>query len=125
MRPPRWACRSRSCAGGSWRRRQEGRDSGIGIRDSARRTPVAGLRLPESRIPNPESRRLRRRRPMTAFLRVAAWLIALSLVALPAVAVLQGWIGADRWPLRTLRVGGQRPEEHTSAPQALLRNSLT
>src|SRR3546814_18969047 len=77
------------------------------MRDSARRTPVAGLRLPESRIPNPESRRLRRRRPMTAFLRVAAWIIALSLVALPVVAVLQGWIAADRWPLRTLRVGGQ------------------
>src|SRR3546814_10616773 len=44
---------------------------------------------------------------MSTFLRVAAWIIALSLVALPVVAVLQGWIGADRWPLRTLRVGGQ------------------
>ena len=44
---------------------------------------------------------------MSAFLRVAAWIIALSLVALPVVAVLQGWIGADRWPLRTLRVAGQ------------------
>jgi len=43
---------------------------------------------------------------MSTFLRVAAWVIALSLVALPVVAVLQGWIGADRWPLRTLRVTG-------------------
>ena len=44
---------------------------------------------------------------MSALLRIAAWIIALSLVALPVVAVLQGWIGADRWPLRTLRVAGQ------------------
>src|SRR5690606_171795 len=43
---------------------------------------------------------------MTALLRIAAWLIAVALVALPVVAVLQGWIGADRWPLRTLRVVG-------------------
>jgi cell division protein FtsQ len=44
---------------------------------------------------------------MGAFLRLAAWLLALALVALPVVAVLQGWIGADRWPLRTLRVAGE------------------
>src|SRR3546814_13870125 len=44
---------------------------------------------------------------MSPFLRVAAWLIALSLVALPVVAVVQSWIGADRWPLRMLRVCGQ------------------
>jgi cell division protein FtsQ len=44
---------------------------------------------------------------MTAFLRLVAWLLALALVALPVVAVLQGWIGAERWPLRTLRVSGE------------------
>ncbi len=44
---------------------------------------------------------------MSAFLRLAAWLLALALVALPVVAVLQGWIGAERWPLRTLRVAGE------------------
>ncbi|GAA3933916.1 cell division protein FtsQ/DivIB [Luteimonas lutimaris] len=43
---------------------------------------------------------------MSAFLRLVAWLLALALVALPVVAVLQGWIGAERWPLRTLRVVG-------------------
>jgi len=43
---------------------------------------------------------------MSAFLRLVAWLLALALVALPVVAVLQGWIGAERWPLRTLRVIG-------------------
>jgi cell division protein FtsQ len=27
-----------------------------------------------------------------------------ALIALPVVAVVNGWIGADRWPLRTLRI---------------------
>lgn len=40
-------------------------------------------------------------------LRIFAWALALALVALPVVAVLNGWIGAERWPLRTLRVGGE------------------
>lgn len=42
-----------------------------------------------------------------AGLRLAAWVLALALVALPVVAVVNGWIGADRWPLRTLRVQGE------------------
>ena len=37
-------------------------------------------------------------------LQVSAWALALAVVALPVVAVVNGWIGADRWPLRTLRV---------------------
>ncbi|TKS54800.1 FtsQ-type POTRA domain-containing protein [Luteimonas yindakuii] len=43
---------------------------------------------------------------MNAMLRILAWVLALALVALPVVAVVQGWIGAERWPLRTLRVIG-------------------
>ena len=43
---------------------------------------------------------------MSAFLRLFAWLLALALVTLPVVAVIQGWAGAERWPLRTLRVVG-------------------
>ena len=43
---------------------------------------------------------------MNAFLRLAAWTIALALVLLPVIAVMQGWIGAERWPLRRLRVVG-------------------
>lgn len=44
---------------------------------------------------------------MSALLRLIVWSLALALVVLPVVAVLNGWIGADRWPLRTLRVGGE------------------
>ncbi|TZF89505.1 cell division protein FtsQ/DivIB [Cognatilysobacter lacus] len=44
---------------------------------------------------------------MNAMLRLAAWLIAVALVALPVVAVLRGWIGADRWPLTHLRATGR------------------
>lgn len=41
---------------------------------------------------------------MNAFLRLVAWTLALALVALPVVAVIRGWIGAERWPLRSVAV---------------------
>lgn len=44
---------------------------------------------------------------MNAVLRIFVWLLALSLVALPVVAVLNGWVGAERWPLAKLRVHGE------------------
>lgn len=40
-------------------------------------------------------------------LRVLAWLLALSLVALPVVALIGGWVGVDRFPLSRLRVHGE------------------
>jgi cell division protein FtsQ len=43
---------------------------------------------------------------MNAALRILAWLLAVALVALPVVAVLNGWVGAERWPLAKLRVTG-------------------
>jgi len=39
-------------------------------------------------------------------LRSLAWLLALALLALPVVAVVEGWMGGEHWPLRTLRVQG-------------------
>lgn len=44
---------------------------------------------------------------MNAIVRLVAWLVAVALVALPVVAVLRGWIGAEQWPLRTLRAQGE------------------
>lgn len=44
---------------------------------------------------------------MNAILRIFAWAVALALVALPVVALVNGWIGAERWPLRTLRLSGE------------------
>ncbi|WP_305806109.1 cell division protein FtsQ/DivIB [Stenotrophomonas sp. YIM B06876] len=44
---------------------------------------------------------------MNALLRILAWLLAIALVASPLVAVLNGWVGAERWPLATLRVNGE------------------
>lgn len=35
---------------------------------------------------------------------VSTWILALGLVALPVVAVVNGWVGSERWALRTLRV---------------------
>ncbi|HBK46643.1 MAG TPA: cell division protein FtsQ [Xanthomonadaceae bacterium] len=43
---------------------------------------------------------------MNTTLRILAWLLAVALVALPVVAVLNGWVGAERWPLSRLRVSG-------------------
>lgn len=44
---------------------------------------------------------------MNAALRILTWLLALALVALPVVAVVNGWIGAERWPLTKLRAQGE------------------
>jgi cell division protein FtsQ len=51
---------------------------------------------------------------VNALLRIVAWTLAVALVVLPVVALLNGWIGADRWPLRTLRVHGslRNVDEH-------------
>jgi cell division protein FtsQ len=44
---------------------------------------------------------------MNAILRIAAWIVAIALVTLPVVAVLNGWIGGSRWPMRHLVVTGE------------------
>lgn len=44
---------------------------------------------------------------MNAVARAIAWLLAIALVLLPVVALVNGWIGASHWPLRTLRLQGQ------------------
>ncbi|WP_202839032.1 cell division protein FtsQ/DivIB [Luteimonas saliphila] len=41
---------------------------------------------------------------MRRILQVSTWALALALVVLPVVALVNGWIGSERWPLRTLRV---------------------
>ncbi len=43
---------------------------------------------------------------MSALKRPLLWLLAVVLVALPVVAVVEGWMGGEHWPLRTLRVQG-------------------
>lgn len=43
---------------------------------------------------------------MSAMLRLMGWILALALVALPVVAMVNGWVGGEHWPLRTLRVQG-------------------
>lgn len=44
---------------------------------------------------------------MSALVRLAAWILAIGLVALPVVAVLNGWIAGERWPMRKLAVTGE------------------
>jgi len=44
---------------------------------------------------------------MNALLRILAWTLAVALVVAPVVAVLNGWIGGSRWPMRHLVVTGE------------------
>lgn len=44
---------------------------------------------------------------MNLLLRLAAWIVAIALVALPVVAVLNGWLGGAEWPMRHLSVTGE------------------
>ena len=55
---------------------------------------------------------------MSAMLRLLAWCMAVALVALPVVAVVKGWVGGERWPLRTLRVQGDLQQVDRARLQA-------
>lgn len=44
---------------------------------------------------------------MNAMLRLLVWMLAVALVVLPVVAVLNGWVGRDHWPLTRLRITGE------------------
>lgn len=52
---------------------------------------------------------------MNGLLKLAAWLLALVLVALPLVGVLQGWFATDSWPVTRLAVRAEF--SHVSAEQ--------
>ena len=55
---------------------------------------------------------------MNALARILAWVLAVALIALPVVSVLQGWIGAERWPLRTLRINDNLQQVDPAAVRA-------
>jgi cell division protein FtsQ len=57
---------------------------------------------------------------MNAFLRLVAWLLAIVLVTLPVVAVIQGWAGAERWPLRRVLVVGN----HERVDATMVRDTV-
>ncbi len=44
---------------------------------------------------------------MNALLRIVGWVLAVALVVLPVVAVLNGWVGANHWPLTRLQATGE------------------
>jgi cell division protein FtsQ len=44
---------------------------------------------------------------MNALVRTLAWGIALVLVALPLVAVMNGWLAAERWPIKRLQLSAE------------------
>jgi len=61
----------------------------------------------------------------TPLWRTLTWLVALTLITLPVIAVVNGWVGSERWPLNTLRIHpapGQASLERTDL--AALRETL-
>lgn len=52
---------------------------------------------------------------MNAIIRLLAWSLALALVVLPMVAILNGWIAGERWPIQRLRLTAEY--ERVSAEQ--------
>ncbi|MFP7722550.1 cell division protein FtsQ/DivIB [Lysobacter sp. A3-1-A15] len=43
---------------------------------------------------------------MSALLRLLGWLLAVALVVAPVVAVVNGWVGSEQWPLQRMRATG-------------------
>ena len=52
---------------------------------------------------------------MKGTIRLAAWCLAIALVALPVVGLLRGWFAADRWPVTQLTV--QAEFKHVTAAE--------
>lgn len=57
---------------------------------------------------------------MNVLLRIAGIAIAIALIALPVVAFVNGWIGAERFPLTKLRMSGDMRHVDPVAVQKLL-----
>lgn len=57
---------------------------------------------------------------MTQAWRLLGWIFAILLLAMPVVAVVNGWIGGERWPIRTLAL--QAPLELVD--EALLHTTI-
>jgi cell division protein FtsQ len=56
--------------------------------------------------------------------KVAAWVVALAVIALPVVAVVNGWIGAGQWPFRQLRVEADFRKVEIESVQAAIAPTL-
>jgi cell division protein FtsQ len=50
-------------------------------------------------------------------IKAAAWLVALAVIALPVVAVVNGWVGGGHWPFRQLRVDADFDKVNVEAVQ--------
>ncbi len=61
---------------------------------------------------------------MSAWLRLTIWIAALLVVVLPVVAVVNGWIAADRWQLSRLQVTGELDHVSAEAVQAAVLPEL-
>ncbi len=61
---------------------------------------------------------------MNALVRLFAWLLALVVVALPVVAVLNGWLAADHWPIRRLLVTAEYQRVNADQVRAAVQTQI-
>ncbi|MDR1076819.1 MAG: cell division protein FtsQ/DivIB [Xanthomonadaceae bacterium] len=65
---------------------------------------------------------------MNVLLRILAWILAVVVIALPVVAVVNGWVGTERWPLSRMRVTGEfervNPEQLRAAVMPYARRGF-
>lgn len=57
---------------------------------------------------------------MSVLLRVLAWTFAVALALAPVVAVLNGWLASERWPIESLRITA----EHQRVDAETIRNAV-
>lgn len=61
---------------------------------------------------------------MNAWLRLTVWALALLVVVLPLIAVVNGWIATERWPLSRLQVTGELDHVSAQAVRAAIAPEL-
>ncbi len=62
---------------------------------------------------------------MSFVTRLLAWSIALVLVGLPLVAVLNGWLAADRWPIQRLQLSAEFQRVSSEQIQSAITPQVT
>lgn len=56
--------------------------------------------------------------------KAGAWLVAIAVIALPVVAIVNGWVGSGQWPFRQLRVDGDFSKVDVDAVRAAVAPTL-
>jgi cell division protein FtsQ len=56
--------------------------------------------------------------------KAGAWLVAIAVIALPVIAIVNGWVGSGQWPFRQLRVDADFSKVNVDAVRAAVAPTL-